>query len=121
MRIKTLVEGLLFSLPAMILIYLGFEQGDSAIRWYLWSIALILGLPANVLLAALFMAGGVMVMSLADLFGLATFNAFIIPFYSLLAAGIVGPHVNAMLLVRSRRRRNLTDARDGTLPAAITR
>ena len=104
MKIGNWIDGLFFSLPAALLICLGYLQGDDPTRWYLWSIALVIGLPANILLSAVFVAGGVMIMSLLDLFGLAQFNFVAIPFYGLVAAGIVGAQVNAMFITRKWRR-----------------
>ena len=65
MNIRTFIEGFYFSLPAALLIYFGFAFGNESIGWYLWSIALVIGLPANILLSVAFIAVSVMGMSLA--------------------------------------------------------
>lgn len=104
--IKRFSGGFLLSIPAMLLIWVGFVEGTQPNSWIIWGIAAILGLPWNIVCLLLLFGA---------LFGLdillahkdvVPVNGWLVLMAVPIGSGVIGAHINGMLLIRFLQRRS---------------
>jgi hypothetical protein len=106
-KLIRLIEGFIFSVPAMYLIYLGFEYDNNPTSWYLWIVACVVGMPTNIayffIFGITFIVCGETAAYLFDYKHLLRMNGFEVLMNIAILAGVVGAHLNGMLVFKILR------------------
>lgn len=101
--IYIIVSGLLLSIPAGILIWLGLFLDKEPDSWIIFGIVVLIGLPWNLIALSAFFSLFVLYAKSSQYISLPPalqFNGFILLFIVVISAGVVGAHVNGILLLR---------------------
>ena len=101
---RAFFRGFWLSVPAAGLIWAGLVDGTQPAGWYYFGAAALLGLPTNL------MCLGASFPILATLGGPLEWNGWLVLAGSVMGSGVVGAHINGMLLgfVTGRRRKEVT-------------
>jgi hypothetical protein len=108
MFIEKVFTGMVLSMPAGLLIFAGLADGTEPTAWILWGIAFFMGVPWNI--AALFVFY-LLIYVLAIAAKYIPFiseihiNGWMILFWIVVGSGVIGAHINGILLVNRSRGR----------------
>jgi hypothetical protein len=94
-------RGFVLSIPAGFLIWIGYRIDQEPHSWICFGVVLVLGLPWNVFALAGFYGLLVLYAKVIEFFHIpqdAQFNGFALLFFCVVAAGLVGAHINGVLI-----------------------
>ena len=101
-------SGCLLSIPAGLLIFHGLRVSRSPDCWIAWGIVFVLGVPCN-LIALAFSVGLFVAYTYSAQYlklpQLLQFNGFAVLVYCFIVAGIIGSHVNGILVAQHLNRK----------------
>jgi hypothetical protein len=104
--IKRFGGGLLLSAPATLLIWAGFADGTEPTSWIIFGIAAILGLPWHVVCLPILFGAFFGLTHLLAQHNVVQVNGWLVLMAVPIASGVIGAHINGMLLSEFLQRRN---------------
>jgi len=103
--IKGFGSGFLLSVPAMLSIWAGFADGTEPNSWIIWGIAALLGLPWHIVCLPLLFGAFFGLNHLLAQNDVVQVNGWLVLMAVPIGSGVIGAHINGMLLVRFLQRR----------------